>query len=222
MFAVPDAAVDAAQRDAAQRDAAQRGAAQRGVLRTDDVDGVCGSGCCRLSLVSGASPDDGRRDPRESVAAERTPTVGGVGYPALDEATAALQPPFAVLDLDALHANAHAMAGRACGKPIRVASKSVRCRPVIEAVLALDGFRGVLALTLPEALWLASTGNPDVVVGYPSTDLTCLEQLVGNQDLVDRVTIMIDSVAQSTSSKTRWAPRVARSESAWTSTHPCA
>ena len=38
-----------------------------------------------------------------------------------------IEAPFAFVDLDALGANAAAMLDRAAGKPIRVATKSVRC-----------------------------------------------------------------------------------------------
>ena len=51
----------------------------------------------------------------------------------LDRATAHLDPPFAVVDLAAFDANAAALVGRAAGKPIRVASKSVRCRDLLDA-----------------------------------------------------------------------------------------
>ena len=56
----------------------------------------------------------------------------------------------------AFRANAAAMTSRAAGKPIRLASKSVRCRHLIAHALGLDGFRGILAYTLPEALWLTA------------------------------------------------------------------
>ena len=53
-----------------------------------------------------------------------------------DSATAHLEPPFAVVDLAAMRANAAAMVRRAGPKPIRLASKSVRCRQLIETVAA--------------------------------------------------------------------------------------
>ena len=49
---------------------------------------------------------------------------------------------------------------------MRLATKSVRCRALAARALAA-GFRGVLAFTLPEALWLDEQGVDDVVVGYP-------------------------------------------------------
>jgi D-serine deaminase-like pyridoxal phosphate-dependent protein len=116
----------------------------------------------------------------------------------LRAATADLQPPFAVVDLDAFDANADALAARAApGTTIRLASKSVRCRALGDRALARPGFAGVLALTLPEALWLAadpSTGVDDVVVGYPSVDTTAIAALAGDPVLAARVTLMVDSV----------------------------
>lgn len=95
----------------------------------------------------------------------------------LERATAGLQPPFAVLDLDALWANALSMESRAGGKPIRLASKSLRCRPLQAQVLSRKGFAGTLAFTLPEALWLAQEGFVDILVAYPSVDTDALRQL---------------------------------------------
>jgi D-serine deaminase-like pyridoxal phosphate-dependent protein len=117
----------------------------------------------------------------------------------LDRATADLDPPLAVLDIDALDANADDLIRRAAGTPIRVASKSVRCRAVLRRVLARPGFAGVLAYSLAEAVWLATGEDPvstDVVVGYPSVDRTALRRLLDDETAAARVTLMIDSVDQ--------------------------
>ncbi len=111
----------------------------------------------------------------------------------LDSATAHLDPPFAIVDMAAFRANATAMAGRAGGKPIRLASKSVRCRHLIDQVLQLDGFRGILAYTLPEALWLAACGSSDdIVVAYPTTDRSALARLAGDAVAAASIAIMVD------------------------------
>jgi D-serine deaminase-like pyridoxal phosphate-dependent protein len=112
----------------------------------------------------------------------------------LTEATADREPPVAVIGLEALRHNAHSMLRRAGGRPIRVASKSIRVRAVQDAVLALPGYAGVLAYTLPEALWLAETVD-DVVVGYPTVDRAAIRALAADERLASRVTLMIDSVA---------------------------
>src|SRR6476620_8160256 len=119
-------------------------------------------------------------------------------HASLDRATASLDPPLAVVDLDALGANADDLVRRAAGKPIRVASKSVRSRPVLRRVLSRPGFAGVLAYTLAEALWLAGGDDPvstDVVVAYPSVDRAALRQLAGDETAASRVTLMVDSPA---------------------------
>lgn len=116
-------------------------------------------------------------------------------WPRLNAATADVEPPFGVISVEALAANAHDMLARAQGTPIRVASKSVRVRGVLDAVLALPGYRGILAYTLPEALWLAET-HDDVVVGYPSVNREAIARLAADETLAARVTLMVDSLAQ--------------------------
>lgn len=113
----------------------------------------------------------------------------------LAAATADLEPPYAVVDLDAALANAHDMVRRAGGKPIRLASKSLRCREVMRRVLAIPGYAGVLAFTLSEAIWLADEID-DVVVGYPTADRASLRLLAADERLASRITLMVDSVEQ--------------------------
>ena len=112
----------------------------------------------------------------------------------LNHATAHLDPPLAVVDLGALRHNAGELVRRAAGKRIRIASKSVRSREVLRAVLALDGFSGVLSFTLPEALWLAGSGFDDILVAYPTVDRSALRRLAADPRVADAVTIMIDSI----------------------------
>ena len=100
----------------------------------------------------------------------------------LETATAHLEPPFAVVDLEAFDANAAELLRRAAGKGVRLATKSVRCRALIDRALGA-GFRGLLAFTLPEALWLA---RDDTVVAYPTVDRTAL------RERRDGITLMVD------------------------------
>src|ERR671915_382724 len=91
-------------------------------------------------------------------------------YERLEAALGGVGPPFAVLDLDAFDHNARDLARRARGKPLRVASKSVRCRALLERALAEPGFRGLMTFTLRESLWLHDHGFRDLLLGYPTTD----------------------------------------------------
>jgi D-serine deaminase-like pyridoxal phosphate-dependent protein len=108
----------------------------------------------------------------------------------LDAATAALDAPFAVVDLDAFDANAADLLRRAGGTPVRLASKSVRCRALIDRALGA-GLQGILAFTLPEALWLAAAGHDDIVVAYPTVDRRALRELAAGEAR-ERVTVMVD------------------------------
>ena len=110
----------------------------------------------------------------------------------LDAATAGLDPPFAVVDLDAFDANAADLLRRAGGVPIRLASKSVRVRSLLDRALEA-GMRGVLAFTLPEALWLAGHGHDDLVVAYPTADRRALRELATG-GAREGVTVMADCV----------------------------
>ncbi|MEH1098177.1 amino acid deaminase/aldolase [Micromonospora sp. CPCC 205561] len=115
----------------------------------------------------------------------------------LDRATAHLDPPYAVVDLAAFDGNAAALAERADGKPVRIASKSVRARELIGRALARPGWRGVMAFTLPEASWLVRAGvTDDALVAYPTADRGALAALAADPALARAVTLMIDGTDQ--------------------------
>jgi D-serine deaminase-like pyridoxal phosphate-dependent protein len=114
----------------------------------------------------------------------------------LERASAGLEAPFALVDLDALWENAADLERRAGSKPIRLASKSLRCRTLQERVLARGGFRGTLAFTLPEALWLAAHGA--LLVAYPTADAHAIEALAETDGALAgaRITLMVDGTEQ--------------------------
>lgn len=103
------------------------------------------------------------------------PTRSHADYEAI---FAEVEAPFAFVDLDAMAANAAEMLGRAGGKPIRVASKSLRCRALQERILRSDpGFDGQMTFTLPETLWLAEQGFENLLLAYPTADAGALSEL---------------------------------------------
>jgi D-serine deaminase-like pyridoxal phosphate-dependent protein len=131
-----------------------------------------------------------------------SPRVTEASAPALHERYeaifAAIPAPFAFVDLDALEANGRAMLAQGGGLPIRLASKSVRSVAVLRRALELDaGFRGILAFTLPEALWLHGQGFEDIVVAYPTVDRAAISELAklaaGGGEVP---ALMVDVVAQ--------------------------
>jgi D-serine deaminase-like pyridoxal phosphate-dependent protein len=78
--------------------------------------------------------------------------------------------PLAFVDLDAFDANAARLVARAGGKPVRVASKSLRCRALLERVLGRRGFEGIMCYSAAEAAHLARHGLDDLLVGYPTVE----------------------------------------------------
>jgi len=107
-----------------------------------------------------------------------------------------LPTPLMIVDLDAFDANAADLVRRARGLPIRVASKSLRVPALVRRALAHEGFQGVLAYTLAEALWLEQEGvSDDLVVAYPTVDRGALARLVSSPAAAGRITLMVDDLA---------------------------
>ncbi|WP_040924425.1 alanine racemase, partial [Saccharomonospora iraqiensis] len=118
-------------------------------------------------------------------------------HTAFETATAPLDPPLVAVDLPAFDANADDLLRRAGGVPVRVASKSVRCRALLDRVLARPGFSGLLCYSLAEALWLYERGtSDDLVVAYPTADRASLRRLAADAGARAAVTLMVDSTDQ--------------------------
>jgi D-serine deaminase-like pyridoxal phosphate-dependent protein len=123
-------------------------------------------------------------------------------YEELERIFAGVDAPFAFVDLDAMWSNADEMLRRARGTPIRVASKSIRCRSLLGAILdrgaeapAGGGFRGLMTFTLPESLWLHEHGFDDLLLAYPTADRAALAVLRRIEDDGAPI-LMVDSVEQ--------------------------
>jgi D-serine deaminase-like pyridoxal phosphate-dependent protein len=116
-------------------------------------------------------------------------------YEELEAIFAGIDAPYALVDLDAMWANGAEMLARARGTPIRIASKSVRCRPLLGAMLEREGFRGLMTFTLPESLWLHGHGFQDLLLAYPTAHRGALAELAG-LDSERPPIVMVDSSEQ--------------------------
>ncbi len=102
--------------------------------------------------------------------------------------------PAAVVDLDLLEKNAQDILKRAGDMRIRIASKSVRCRRVLEHLFKCSPrFQGLMTFTAEETLHLAQQGLDDFLLGYPTTDRVSVEALL---KLNKKITFMVDSKEQ--------------------------
>jgi D-serine deaminase-like pyridoxal phosphate-dependent protein len=102
--------------------------------------------------------------------------------------------PFAFVDLDLFDANAQAIRERARARPIRVASKSLRCVALLRRILqSSPQFRAVMAYSVREAVFLSQQGvSDDILVAYPvwreAADSGLCEELRAGK----RITLMVD------------------------------
>ena len=103
--------------------------------------------------------------------------------------------PCAAVDIAAFDHNAEQMLGRSRGLPIRVASKSLRSVAALRRALDHDGFQGILAYSVPEAIHLAQDGFDDIVVAYPCVNTAALRELAADQKLRETITVMVDCTA---------------------------
>jgi D-serine deaminase-like pyridoxal phosphate-dependent protein len=103
--------------------------------------------------------------------------------------------PFAYLDLDLLDQNIREIARRGGGKQIRLASKSLRSVAVIKRILAANPiFQGIMCFTAPEAVYLASQGIDDLLIGYPIWHAGQIAEVARATEAGAHITLMIDSI----------------------------
>ena len=126
-------------------------------------------------------------------------------------ATAGLPTPLVAVDLDALDANADDLVRRAGGLPVRVASKSVRCRALLARVLGRPGFARRHGVCRAGGRVAGEGGCRDIFVAYPSVDVPALREVASDDLLRAEVTVTIDRSSTCAGSVTCSVP----ASSAW-------
>ncbi len=102
--------------------------------------------------------------------------------------------PFAFLDLDLLQQNIRQIVAQAQGKKVRLASKSLRSIPVIRRIMAADPcFQGIMCYTAQEAVYLASQGFEDLLIGYPAWNEQDIAGVARATAAGTHITLMVDS-----------------------------
>lgn len=116
-------------------------------------------------------------------------------YSQYKTAMASVTLPAAWLDLDLLDTNMQAISARAGGRPVRVVSKSIRSRAVLNYLLDKGkNFVGIMCYHPAEAAWLASTGMDDLLVAYPSVCKASIDAVCKQIAAGKRIYLMIDCV----------------------------
>ena len=106
--------------------------------------------------------------------------------------------PLAFVDLDSFDANVNTAASiaQAAAKKLRIGTKSVRCLPLMERVLAHASscFHGFLTFTAEETLLLAERGHDDFILAYPTVQPGDLEILAQLAKQGKQVSVMVDNI----------------------------
>ena len=104
--------------------------------------------------------------------------------------------PFAFVDLDLLDENIQQLAKRAGNKQIRVASKSIRVKQVLNRIFSANSiYQGIMAFTGNEAIWLSQEGFDDLLMGYPIWDENYIKAICQELKKGKTIVLMLDSVA---------------------------
>ena len=114
-------------------------------------------------------------------------------YELYRDALANVRKPCAFIDLDAFERNVARVSRYACGVPVRLGSKSIRCVHLMRELLARQAtFSGVLCYTAEEAVWLSSRGLEDLVVAYPTWDSDQIRAVARAVKEGAQITLMAD------------------------------
>jgi D-serine deaminase-like pyridoxal phosphate-dependent protein len=131
----------------------------------------------------------------------RAPTLDGIeqnqqrDYAYYKQVFADRPMPFAYLDLDLLDQNIQQVVERARGKRVRLASKSLRSISVLKRILASDScFQGIMSYSPQEAVYLASQGLDDLLIGYPVWNQHDIAAIAKSTAQGTHITLMVDSI----------------------------
>lgn len=101
--------------------------------------------------------------------------------------------PLAFLDKDYLDQNIKDIIRRNPHKKMRIASKSIRCRKVIEYIFSQSSqFEGIMSFTGPETVFLLENGFDNILLGYPIIDKKSINRLCGYIKDGKKVVFMAD------------------------------
>ncbi|RJG18952.1 amino acid deaminase/aldolase [Paenibacillus thiaminolyticus] len=99
--------------------------------------------------------------------------------------------------MDALEHNAGQVLDLSGQKPVRLATKSLRCVTAVKHLLALHPrFQGVMCYHPQEAAALLEAGISDVLMGYPTLDRPALARLAGLSRQGKAIVLMADDDSQ--------------------------
>src|SRR5688500_17550572 len=104
------------------------------------------------------------------------------------------QMPYAFVDMELLTENGAAIARRAQGKSVRIASKSIRITAVLRQILGMhSSFKGTMCYSAAEANHLSRHGFDDLLVAYPVWQRPPIEAVCQQLQAGKTIVLMVDS-----------------------------
>lgn len=101
--------------------------------------------------------------------------------------------PYAFIDLDVMEENTKQLLIRSQNKLVRLATKSIRCRTILDRLLKeSDQIQGFMCFTAPEAVWLSEQGYDDLLIAYPTVHPKHLEAVAQEVKKGKRIYLMTD------------------------------
>ncbi|QKE72564.1 amino acid deaminase/aldolase [Arthrobacter citreus] len=105
--------------------------------------------------------------------------------------------PCAFLDWDAFVKNVDDIAKKSNGKKIRIATKSIRSVQVLNYILESDEcFEGLMCYSPHEADFLAENGFDNLLMGYPTVDVSGLNKIALQIKKGKKIICMVDETEQ--------------------------
>jgi D-serine deaminase-like pyridoxal phosphate-dependent protein len=105
--------------------------------------------------------------------------------------------PTAFVDLEALEENIQRVLRYSGDRPIRLATKSIRCLPLLKDIQAASSrFIGFMTFSARESLYLSQQGLNDFLIGYPFMQAAEVKAYVELRQQGKRAIAMVDSFEQ--------------------------
>lgn len=105
--------------------------------------------------------------------------------------------PTAFVDLEALEENIQKVLKYSDDRPIRLATKSIRCLPLLKDIQAASSrFIGFMTFSARESLYLSQHGLNDFLIGYPLMQAAEVKAYVELRQQGKRAIAMVDSFEQ--------------------------
>ncbi len=103
--------------------------------------------------------------------------------------------PLAYVDLDLMHQNMDVLLERALKKNVRIASKSIRCKRVMERILEVnDQFKGIMCFTADEAVYLSENKFDDIILAYPAVHAPDILAIAQKVKKGAKIYLMVDRI----------------------------